>query len=1008
MAGTVASPLLDMVCHRLDSHTRALSKSTNFIKMRLKLAETLAFLEETEHHESGDNSSIKIWLTVLRDLAYDVDVLIDDWEQQSNKIPRPSSYLEKELRRIHGQLVSHLDSYFRLVPGHDVPERANPEMDFYGSDIVYGRYSEMSGVINNMFSGNDGKILRVIPIVGMGGIGKTVFARRIFQNDEVKSHFQVKAWVSAGENLDLAKIEESVASQSSLEGKKFLLVLDDVWEEDGKKLQELKEWLTINVGDSGSCCVLLTTRSSRVAALAGTVPAKQLECWSDEDSWALFRCLAFGPMQDESIEFEKIGLKIIAKCKGLPLAIKVVGGLLRCKNKQEWLSIRRHDLSNLPEFKAYVLPVLKLSYHRLPPTLKQCLVYCSIFPKGYWINKEKLVQLWIAEGFVGLESRDRGLEDIANEYFSELFQNSFFLDVMRDEFSEVAWCRMHDFMHDLAQFVAGVECEISLSQIGQVVSHKMHDLAQFVWRIECSSLLMGYPRSVQGRVQYCSMVTPEPGKLRTLLLLSGKLDNVASIFHMFNRLRVLDLSQSGLIELPVSIGILKHLRYLDLSHTYIRKIPNSISKLKQLQTLELSHCYNLEVLPSAITLLTKLRNLGISSCCSLIHMPSGIGKLKLLRKLPAFILGKRSDAAKLKELNLLNLVGRLAIKNLENVKILVDAQEAKIHEKVHIRSLELSWNRNADLSFDMSAAILEILRPPMNIKILCLKGYRGLSFPGWMNWEFPNLVKVSLIDCSCQKLPPLGGLPGLQDLYIKGFPAVLSIGDEFYGNGVVKGFPSLQQLEIFDMPNLVEWNSFPATAQGEQFPCLEKLTIEGCRILTELPFAPNIKNLAICNSNETLLNSLHHLPSLASLVIDNFHELESSPGDPGNPNSITKLTIHDCDSLEILFAAVRSLSSVRHLSILHCDKVDLLPMSLEKFDSLQKLEIVNCPRLFQIPDILHQLSCLVELTFENCPILELKPESIRLLSSIQILMIQRCPLLEKQLEIETTKKGVRF
>ncbi|KAI9194291.1 hypothetical protein LWI28_004858 [Acer negundo] len=137
----------------------------------------------------------------------------------------------------------------------------------------------------------------------------------------------------------------------------------------------------------------------------------------------------------------------------------------------------RDGLWKLPEFKSRILLVLKLTYDRLPSYLKQCFVHCLIFPKSYWINKEKLVQLWIAEGFVKLTSGSEVLEDVANSYFMGLLQQSFFHDVVRDDFGQLVSCRMHDFIHDLAQFVAGVEF---------------------------SSMSIGYPRSVCGYVQYCS------------------------------------------------------------------------------------------------------------------------------------------------------------------------------------------------------------------------------------------------------------------------------------------------------------------------------------------------------------------------------------------------------------------------------------------------------------------------------------------------------------------------
>ncbi|KAJ0035729.1 hypothetical protein Pint_26080 [Pistacia integerrima] len=239
---------------------------------------------------------------------------------------------------------------------------------------------------------------------------------------------------------------------------------------------------------------------------------------------------------------------------------------------------------------------------------------------------------------------------------------------------------------------------------------------------------------------------------------------------------------------------------------------------------------------------------------------SGIGKLKLLRKLPAFILGKRRDSANLQELNFLNLEGRLDIKNLENVRDEIDGYEAKLHEKVHIHSLGLSWSRDAITRDDISTThVIHSLRPPQDLKVLDLKGYRGAMIPSWLNSGLTNLVKVSITDCSFEKLPPLGQIPTLKDLCIKGLSAVQIIGHDFYGKGTVRGFPSLRQLELYDMPNLWEWECLTMEKMGGEitiqapFPSLEKLIIEGCNMLIALPFTQHLKNLALCNSNEMLL-----------------------------------------------------------------------------------------------------------------------------------------------------------
>lgn len=1012
MADSVASPLLDAVCRRLDCNVSAIwnLKNKHFKQLRLLLAEIQNLLRDDRQRSSFDQSSpLRVWLTNLRDLVYDVDILVDNCER--SKKSKPVGFfrsfgrnvrIDQEVRRINERLSRHLDLYHKLPRGPDEESGFISEVGFALSDghFSFGRELEFSNIVNTMLTNDEERILNVMPIVGMGGIGKTHVAWRIYSNEKVISRFQFMAWVNVGSNLDLRAIAEAIVGKCAendiaedlldpsgvLGGKRFLIVFDDVWDDDCEKWEKVKSWL--NVGDLGSC-VLVTTRSSRVATLMGTVPAQHLARLSDEDSWALFKCFAFGHMEHENDELGEIGYEIVSKCKGLPLAVKTIGSFLFSKTRQEWLSISHNDLWKVPEFKSHVLPVLKLSYDHLPLYLKQCFAFCSVFPRDYWINRENLVQLWIAEGFIRSEVGSQGLEDIAYDYyFMELLEHSFFHDVVRDDFGKVITCRMHDFMHDLARLIAGFEYSIE--------------------SIENSPIIPGHVQDCSVFGNFEELVIRKKEKLRTLLLLSGKLENLCTLFEEFSRLRVLDLSRSGIIELPVSIGASRHLRYLNLSHTYIRRIPESIRKLKQLQTLELSSCYNLEELPKAISLLQNLRHLGIESCCSLTRMPLGIGKLRFLKHLPAFILGKSSNSANLQELNSLALEGRLDIKNLENVKNAVDAQQARLQQKINIQSLELSWSCDAYERAKISAQVIEFLRPPPFLKSLNLKGYRGSMFPSWMNSGLPYLVNISLINCNCQELPPLGQLPNLQDLYLKGLAGVQIIGHEFYGNTMVRGFPSLQQLELYNMPNLFEWKS-PMMEETDgltrieaPFPCLETLIVEGCSKLTVLPFVPNLKNLALCNSNAMLLHSLVNLPLLPSLLVDNFRELKHVPDQYGNTNSIIKLTARECDDLETLFEVVQSFSSLRHLTILNCNSLDSIPISLRMFNLLEKIDIVECPRLVHVPDIMHKLSQLEEMTIEACPILKLPPKSIKFLSCLPRLVIQRCPELEKQLQKETT------
>ncbi|XP_052483820.1 putative disease resistance protein RGA3 isoform X1 [Gossypium raimondii] len=558
----------------------------------------------------------------------------------------------------------------------------------------------------------------------------------------------------------------------------------------------------------------------------------------------------------------------------------------------------------------------------------------------------------------------------------KLLQRLFFEDIVRDDSGNV-FCRMHDVVYDFVLTVSLATCSV----VGpEIVAKELH---------HCSLVFESEPST---QLRYLC----NKEDLQTLLFISSKFDSIPdTIFSRLSHLHVLDFSQSGISELPVSLGALKHLRCLDASRTYIRKIPETIINLKYLQTLELSECYNLEELPKTVPQLTSLVNLCVSSCCSLTYLPSGIEKLRLLEKLPTFVLGKQSDSAKLNELSELDLKERLEIKNLENVTKEAEAQGAELFKKVSIHSLELSWGHGGVMSAQMSAKILEYLYPPLNLRDFCLKGYKGSKFPSWMNWGLRNLSSISLISCSCQTLPPLGQLPSLKFLYLKGMSEVQLIDLEFYGDG---GFPCLEQLEIYDMPNLEEWMSIEGSSGPlslEVFPCLDKLVVKGCHRLTVLPVIPNLRSLALCDSNEMLLHSVVHLPSLSSLVVEKF-KLKFLTSYFKN-FSIEKLTFYDCDNLDHLFENNQAPSSLKHLSILYCDRLMSLSLGLRSLTSLQRFDVMECEQLRDISG-LASLGSVEELSIVSCPMLQSLPSGIHYLTNLQRLVIKGCPASQGRLE----------
>ncbi|XP_042513401.1 putative disease resistance protein RGA3 [Macadamia integrifolia] len=842
--------------------------------------------------------------------------------------------------------------------------------------------------------------ISVLPIVGIGGLGKTTLAQIVYNDHRVCQHFESRVWVSVGEAFDVAQIGkdiiesvtgrafnlsgmESVGSSllNLLAGRRFLIVFDDVWNEDLEKWNLLESWLSRCANGSK---ILVTTRSEKVAGMMSTTALLRLGLLSDYDCWSLFRHQAF---IDTDVEgFFEIGKKAVSECKGLPLAVKSLGTLVSSRREAgTWLSVIATNMFTLQTVDECILPVLKLSYYHLPSHLKQCFAYCSIFPKDYAINKEKLIQLWMAEGFIQSPQGSRTLEDVGNDYIVDLLQRSFFIDVKEDDLGNMTEFKMHVFIHELAQSVSRMGSSIvEAGFVGKISESVCH--ASLI----CDSSLSTIPEALG-----------KDKNLRTLLLLSAKdISRIPSnAFLNFRWLRVLDLSRTGIGKLSTSIGTLEHLRYLDLSHTHIKTLPESVVSLRYLQTLKLAGCCCLKELPEDIKEMTNLRHLDIWLCSILSRMPSGIGQLSSLQTLSTFILDQKNRCT-VAELGNLNIRDKLEIKNLQYLRNLTDAREANLKDKQKLRSLGLTWGNDSDVSLESSYAVLHCLQPPSDLKELSIKGYGNIEFPLWKeDTLLLNLVKISLINCrNCKLLPQLGKLLFLKELYLKGMIALKSIGYDFYGNGVIRGFPSLEQLEFYDMPNLVEWLSLTETEEGSSstatkaFPCLKTLVVQGCPKLTSLPLLPALKKLALWNSSEMVLCSVSKQTSLSSLGINEFEEISSFPKGSGELSSIEKLTIYNCQNLiYLLEEGLQALTSVKHLSIQYCNKLNSLSNGLRFLVSLQKLVLKECEELAFLPEVMQELPRLEELIIDACPKLASLPSDIQYLTSLQNLIIRKCP-----------------
>ncbi|GLT59709.1 hypothetical protein SLA2020_325140 [Shorea laevis] len=1015
IALTILSPVIE----------EAVSKTISFLKKRIgiavglekeldRLRDSLILVQSViQHAEERQESdpAIRHWLQKLKDVAYEaVDALGEcEYKVLKNKVksrghwnpesvyfsPLFRTRMADKINNITKQLNYLKDwaSMINLVVslrGQTCPTQHQKTDSFLDNSTVFEREADVSRILSLLRDLRRSQHpISGISIVGMAGIGKTTIAKSVYKKAKEEKLYDLEAWVCVSEDFNdqiiLGEMSEhfgcSAAPRNSINAlledlekklgnKTFLLILDDVWNEDPDKGEHFNSCLLKILKTTGSS-IVITTRSGKVASAMESVPMQrhEMERLSNDVCWLIIEEKFLRSSTEASMtpDLEALGRDIARKCGGLPLVASVIGGTLsRRTSADEWKDIRDDKAWNLNSRDGdKILSILKISFNHLTSPLKKCFSYCSIFPKDFVIEKDDLVQLWMAQGFLYQANESfETMEDVGNYYFSNLLSNSLFQDVHRDEYGNIRLCKMHDTVHDLALSVSKGDT--------------------FVWETGC---IINQDAKIRHlRVKHDKNerpIIPRGVAQRLHSLFLDEVDVFISSASDLKSLRALKIVGAKGEQLPIILGKLKHLKYLDISRSEIKTLPKSFFKLYKLQTFRLMSCYSLHMSD-------EMRNL-ISLRHFYFHneelMPRDIGHLTSLQTLPLFVVSR----ANLDQLGCLSqLGGALKICNLEFARSMSEAVKANLDKKTKLYELGVSWKgNNEDYN---NYEVLEGLRPPSNLKHLTIGGYNGEKFPSWLEMDINffgdssplnNLLTLKLRNCNgCVEILSLGFLPKLEDLEIEGMSKVKRMGSKFCldGSNMTSSscddkksiilFPALKSLCIVNMESLEEWAEIEGTTI---FPCLEDLSLENLPTLKTWSmsgFSSHHKLSKVDINDCPNLVTLPSMERLLSLESLNLTELESFPSGLGSCSYLEYLGLDHCSMSSL---SMKEMISLRALEMCVCDGFCCLS-GLESCISLQTVNIVACNDLISISEDVGRLSSLTSLMIADCENLRSIPE----------------------------------
>ncbi|CAL5436122.1 unnamed protein product [Camellia sinensis] len=869
--------------------------------IRDELESLRAFLRVADAIEDSD-PEIQAWVKQVRDVAHDTDDVLDEfmlrfahrhhhhhrgfygavckiyYQIKNMKARRQTACDVQDIKtRVidiaeRRQRYGYKFSTSEQASSSDVAnnggcyDRRGDALLFEEDDLV-GIDNPKQQLIDCVLDDADSR-LKVISVVGMGGLGKTSLIKKVYDDMKVKRHFQNHAWITLSQSFKIEEILTDLIQQlfdevrqpipqrfetmdsnslkavlkEFLRESRYVLVLDDIW--------SIEAWDAIKLALPNRNCgsrVLLTTRIGNVASTScreshGYI--YEMNALSPKESWTLF-CKKTFQEKDCPPHLIEISKSVLRRCEGLPLAIVVISGVLASKDQErvdEWELVNRSLGAEVEG--SDMKKILFLSYNDLPYYLKSCLLYLSNFPEDHLIDWMSTIRLWIAEGFVEVKEFGKTLEEDAEAYLFELLNRSLIQVAMRRDDGRIGKCRIHDLLR-----------EIILSK------SRDHNFLTIAGEGEGN---MRCPEKARRLSIHNTLPNiPEQGKcfsqLRSLLMFGvDEPMSESSMPLLFNGglrlLKVLHLRNASLERFPGHVVKLFHLKYLSLRGTNVKVLPKSIGLLWNLETLDLKNTYVRE-LPVEILRLQKLRHLSLYRyetghiylsfhCKYGFEAPSKIGGLQSLQKLCFLEANHANGSTLVKEIGRLTQLRRLGILNLrreDGVGLCSSIEKLSNLRSLYVTSIE--ENEILDLQ-SLSPA-------PQFLQRLYLRGYLE-KLPQWIT-SLHGLTCLSLW-WSKLKDDPLKSFQDLPNLVFLSLPY-----EAYEGEGLCFKAGRFQRLKRLYLGRLkgLRW----LTMEEGTMSRLEDLLIFNCELLEELPSGiehlSNLKILELSDMSDELISKLN-------------------------------------------------------------------------------------------------------------------------------------------------------